>query len=219
MIKLDKGSHDTLSRVPTTDEPCEVCLFEAYNLLRPLSEWEWFYVTDACPADVSEVLWTFGISLNDMLSYEKRQQLKRYLPNGESPLADTHADERDRVRTQLIRDWSRNVVAPMWQALHDAPKTNLDSILAGYANTGIAQAVNRSAKSLGDTTYGADQGPTIIVGATQAYADEHAGFRQYSPEWYEKYEQAETQLTEFLASTVAAMEDSAIHLFDTIIHP
>ena len=100
-IKLVKGSgHDCADGAG--------CLFEWFNYLtRQVS-------TDSRPADVSPVLHTFGMRLNDALPNDKRQLLARYLPNGSSPLAGTYQDGKDETRGYIALDWLIRTYTPAW---------------------------------------------------------------------------------------------------------
>ena len=112
-LRLAKGSH--ADGPPPGDPDCEMCLFEAYNVLlvppdrRPDAE-----LTDDRPADVSPVLHAFGMRLNDILDDDRRQQLKIYLPNGVSPLAGTYRDGLDETRQWMAADWAVRTALPIW---------------------------------------------------------------------------------------------------------
>jgi hypothetical protein len=103
VIRLAKGSHP--------DQACddaERCLFEWYNWLTRQAH------TDSCPPGVSPVLHQFGMSLNDALPDDTRQQLARFLPNGTSPLAGTAGDGKDETRGFLALDWLIRTYLPAW---------------------------------------------------------------------------------------------------------
>jgi hypothetical protein len=86
----------------------EACLFEWFNWLTIRQS------TDNRPADVSPVLYQYGMSLNDALPDDKRQQLARFLPNGISPLSGTYGDGKDETRCYMALDWLIRICAPAW---------------------------------------------------------------------------------------------------------
>jgi len=104
-ITLARGSH----RAPAPDcaNP-QRCLFEAYNWLDRREH------TDACPRGVSPVLHAYGMRLNDALPDDRRQELRRYLPNGTSPLAGTAKDGKDTTRGYIALDWLIRISTPAW---------------------------------------------------------------------------------------------------------
>ncbi|HYS37044.1 MAG TPA: hypothetical protein VEO01_15600, partial [Pseudonocardiaceae bacterium] len=110
-IHLAKGSHS--GSIP--EEPdCEVCFFEAYNLLTLPPGLANPIITDKRPPDVSLVLHRFGMRLNDVLPDDRRQTLKVYLPNGRSSLAGTVSDGLDDVRRWMAADWAVRTATPAW---------------------------------------------------------------------------------------------------------
>ena len=101
-ITLAKGSHDG-----DCDDP-QRCLFEWYNWLTRQKH------TDSCPPGVSPVLHAYGVQLNDALPDDKRQQLKRFLPNGADRLAGTASDGLDETRGYIALDWLIRTWTPAW---------------------------------------------------------------------------------------------------------
>ena len=104
-ITLAKGSH------PAPPDDCdnpERCLFEAYNWIVRQRH------TDGRPPGVSPVLHTFGMRLNDILPDDRRQELKRFLPNGADRLAGTESDGKDETRGYIAFDWLIRTCTPMW---------------------------------------------------------------------------------------------------------
>src|SRR6516165_2280351 len=99
-LTLAKGAHAT----------CDdgMCLFEAYNQITRHRQ------TDACPPGVSPVLHVYGLRLNDALPDDRRQELKRYLPNGADVLAGTADDGLDETRAWMALDWLIRTYAPAW---------------------------------------------------------------------------------------------------------
>jgi len=104
-ITLARGSHP--APAPDCDDP-QRCLFEAYNWLAREQH------TDACPPGVSPVLHAYGMRLNDALPDDRRQELRRYLPNGTSPLAGTAKDGKDTTRGYIALDWLIRTSTPAW---------------------------------------------------------------------------------------------------------
>jgi hypothetical protein len=105
-ITLAKGAHPR-------DGDCgnpERCLFEWYNWLTRQRH------TDACPPGVSRVLHAFGMRLNDRLPDTKRQELKRFLPNGTDRLAGTAHDGKDETRALIAANWALHTGARAWLA-------------------------------------------------------------------------------------------------------
>ena len=92
-ITLAKGDHDG-----DCDNP-ERCLFEWYNWLTRQQH------TDSCPPGVSPVLCAYGVRLNDCLPDDRRQELRRFLPNGDDRLAGTAGDGKDETRSLIALDW------------------------------------------------------------------------------------------------------------------
>lgn len=114
-LQLAEGSHD--NGPPPSDPNCQMCLFEAYNLLTvgPVDTTD-SGLTDDRPTDVSEVLHAFGIRLNDSLPDHRRQELKRFLPDtsGRSLLSDTAGDGLDETRSYMALDWLIRTYTPAW---------------------------------------------------------------------------------------------------------
>jgi hypothetical protein len=144
-ITLAKGAHH-----PPGDD-CgnpQRCLFEWYNWLTRRQH------TDACPPGVSPVLHQFGIRLNDVLGDAKRQDLVRFLPNGQDRLAGTEHDGKDETRGYMALDWLIRTYTPAWldlagltaeaAALRDLRRIS-DLVAAQSAGPLVLEAVAKSA--------------------------------------------------------------------------
>jgi hypothetical protein len=101
-ITLARGSH------PADCSDPEMCLFEAYNVITRDRH------TDSRPPGVSGVLHQFGMSLNDVLPDDRRQELKRFLPNGADRLAGTESDGKDETRSYIALDWFIRTYTSAW---------------------------------------------------------------------------------------------------------
>lgn len=100
-ITLARGNH------PAPPDDCgnpQRCLFEWYNWLTRATH------TAARPP----VLHTFGMRLNDILPDDRRQELVRFLPNGEDRLAGTEHDGKDETRGYIALDWLIRTYTPTW---------------------------------------------------------------------------------------------------------
>jgi len=159
-ITLAKGQH-----AGDCDDP-ERCLFEWYNFLARAEH------TDRCPPGVSPVLHVFGMRLNDALPDDRRQELRRYLPNGTSPLAGTAADGKDTARAWIAADWVIRTVVPAWLELagldSDAEKLRQLPRVDGAEVARGARVTIRAAK---DNAYAAR---TEAWKKIRAYADADA---------------------------------------------
>ena len=176
-LVLAKGSHDS----------CEdgVCLYEAYNVLARAKH------TDDCPDDVSRVLHTYGMRLNDALGDDKRQLLKKYLPDaqGVSLLSGTRDDGLDETRSYMALDWLIRTYTPAW----------LD--LAGLSAE--AQKL-RELRRIVDLVAAQQAGPVVREASERAYAA-----------WAAAGAAARARLQ----PTVDTLQDSAITLFEQMIRP
>lgn len=106
-LVLEKGSHSC--------EEDGACFMEARALILGQVK------TDDPPAGVSPLLHQFGLSLNDALADDRRQELKRFLPReGVDPLAGTAGDGRDEVRSFLATDWLIRTLTPAFVELRPA---------------------------------------------------------------------------------------------------
>jgi hypothetical protein len=94
-LHLDQGEHDTREE--------GVCLLEAVA---------WYAGEDHSdmPVCVSPVLRTFGTRLNDVLSDERRQELRPLIPR----LVGTASDGLDEVRSYMALDWLVRTYTPAW---------------------------------------------------------------------------------------------------------
>jgi hypothetical protein len=104
-ITLAYGSHDA---PPADCDNPQRCLFEWYNWLTRRAH------TDARPPGVSPALHVFGMRLNDCLPGDRRQELRRFLPNGEDRLAGTENDGREETRGLLALNWLIRTYLPAW---------------------------------------------------------------------------------------------------------
>ena len=105
-ITLARGAHPEQGECADPER----CLFEWYNWLTRHQH------TDSCPPGVSPVLHTFGMRLNDRLPDAKRQQLRKFLPNGTDPLAGTANDGFDETRVLIAANWALHSGARAWLA-------------------------------------------------------------------------------------------------------
>ena len=181
-ITLAKGNHDDCGNP-------ERCLFEWYNYLTRSKH------TDSCPPGVSPVLHAYGMRLNDALPDDRRQLLKRYLPNGADVLAGTASDGRDETRSYIALDWLIRTWTPAW----------LD--LAGLA----AEAASlRDLRRIADSIAAQAAGP-VISNAREKSAAAWDAARAAAKD------AAGAAAGAALAPTVALLQDSAIALYDVLI--
>ena len=206
-ITLAKGNHDA-----TCDNP-ERCLFEWYNYLTRHQH------TDACPPGVSPVLHVYGMRLNDCLPDDRRQELKRYLPNGQDTLAGTASDGKDETRSCIALDWLIRTWTPAWLDLAGltAEATALrelrrvaDSVAAQAAGPVVRQAREKSAAAwaaAGDAARDAARAAArdAAWAAARDAARDAAG------------DAAGAAARAKLAPTVAELQASAIALYDVLI--
>jgi hypothetical protein len=143
-ITLAKGNHDAAECADG-----QRCLFEWYNWLTRQQD------TDACPPGVSPVLHIYGMRLNDALPDDRRQDLKRYLPNGTSPLAGTADDGLDAPRSYMTLDWLIRTYTPAW----------LD--LAGLGEEATAL---RDLRRIADLVAAQSAGPVVLQASEKAAA-------------------------------------------------
>ena len=197
-ITLAKGAH------PDCDDP-QRCLFEAYNWLDRGQH------TDSCPPGVSRVLHTFGMRLNDALPDEARQELKRYLPNGTSPLAGTAGDGKDETRSYIALDWLIRTYTPAWldltglteeaAALRDLRR--IADLVAAQSAGPVVRDASTKAAAAGDAAGAAARAAAWAAARDAAWAA--AGAAAGAAAWAK------------LAPTVAELQQSAIDLYDVLI--
>ena len=137
-IILAKGSHSGDCADP------QRCLFEWYNWLTRQQH------TDDRPPGVSSILHRFGMSLNDLLPDDTRQQLTRFLPNGADRLAGTASDGKDETRGYLALDWLIRVYLPAWLDLAGLGEAALLRALAPVADLDAARAAGLVVRSARD---------------------------------------------------------------------
>ncbi len=177
-IVLAKGSHDGGCENP------ERCLFEWFNWLARREH------TDDCPPDVSRVLHTFGMRLNDVLPDDRRQELKALLPRPDrpSPLAGTRY-RLDVTRSYMALDWLIRTWTPTW----------LD--LAGLTDEATAL---RNLRRIVDLVAAQQAGPVVRDAQVKAAAARAA---------------AGDAAWAALGPTVDILQTSAIELFTAMIRP
>ena len=114
-LVLRSGSHSDFEGF-TVNPP--VCLWEAIGMSRNLNQ------TSDCPEDVSEILFLFTVSMNDMLPEARRQRLKDYrqslLNTSGNPVADSKV-------MYLAADWLVRTYLPamLWVAGFEVPSEAL----------------------------------------------------------------------------------------------
>lgn len=149
------------------------------------------------PKCTSPVLTTCGINLNDVLPDDKRQQLVPFVPR----MVGTRGDGLDETRSYLALDWLIRTYTPTW----------LD--LAGL--TVEAQAL-RDLRRIVDLVSAQAAGPVVRAGAEKARAARAAAG---DAAWNAAGAAAWAAAWDALAPTIAALQDSAITLLDTMIAP
>jgi hypothetical protein len=155
-LTLAKGAHDC-------DDPA-ACLMEARALLLGRKK------TDDRPPGTSPILHNFGISLNDAMADEKRQQLKRFLPrDGVDPLGGTEGDGQDEARGYLALDWLVRTYTPAFLDLRPE--------LAGVA------AELRSLRRIVDLSAAQSAGPVVRSAKSKATAGDTAGAAVRDAAW------------------------------------
>ena len=204
-ITLAKGSHEDQD---TCDNP-ERCLFEWYNWLAHAKH------TDARPPAVSAVLHTFGMRLNDILPDDRRQDLKRFLPNGTDHLAGTEGDGKDEIRGYIALDWLIRTYTVAWLDLagladEAAALQELEPIRHMEAAQAAGPAVRRArdkAVAAGDAARAAARAAAWAAAGAAARdaARDAAGAAAGDAARAE------------LAPTVTLLQASAIELYDTLI--
>ena len=185
-ITLAKGNHDAAECAGG-----QRCLFEWYNFLTRQRD------TDACPPGVSPVLHVFGMRLNDALPDDRRQELKRFLPNGEDRLAGTAGDGLDETRSYLALDWLIRTYTPAF----------LD--LAGLS---AEAAALRNLRRVADLAAAQAAGPVVREASTKAAAARAAA---RAAAW----DAARAAAWDVLKPTVSQLQDSAIALYGQMIRP
>ena len=185
-ITLARGGHEA------PPEDCgnpERCLFEWYNWLTRQVH------TDGCPPGVSPVLHTFGMRLNDVLPDDRRQDLKRFLPNGTNRLAGTADDGKDETRGYIALDWLIRTWTPAW---------------LGLAGLTAEAAALRDLRRITDLVAAQSAGPAVREASSKAAA---AGAAAGDAAWDAARDAARAKL----APTITQLQTSAIALYDTLI--
>jgi len=190
-ITLASGSHP--APAPDCANP-QRCLFEAYNWLDRREH------TDACPRGVSPVLHAYGMRLNDALPDDRRQELRRYLPNGTSPLAGTAKDGKDTTRGYIALDWLIRISTPAWLDLAgltaDAAALRDLRRVDGSAAVKAAGPVVRDARG---------HAAAAAADADAAYTDAYAAAAAYTDAAYAAAAAAaDTAYTAYTAADAAA---------------
>ena len=238
-IILAKGSHDHRG-----DDDCgnpQRCFYEWYNWITRQEH------TDDRPPGVSPVLHQFGMSLNDCLPDDRRQQLVRFLPNGADRLAGTEHDGKDEARGYLALDWLIRVHVPAWlelagltaeaAALRDLRRID-DLAAAEAAGPVMREASSKAAAAwdaAGDAAWAAagaaagdaawDAAWAAAWAAARDAAGAAAGAAAWAAAWAAAraaagaaaWAAARAAADKRLAPTVAALQDRAVALYDAMI--
>ena len=186
VIVLAKGSH------PAPPQACgnpERCYWEWYNWLTRQQH------TDGRPSTVSTVLWHFGMSLNDVLPDDRRQELVRFLPHGADRVAGTADDGKDETRGYIALDWLIRTYTPVWMDL------------AGLSEEATAL---RDLRRIADLVAAQSAGPVVIAARSKAAA-------AWDAAWDAAGDAARDAARDKLAPTVAELQTSAIALYDVLI--
>jgi hypothetical protein len=238
-IVLAKGGHDGLNLDPGDPGNCTACFFEWYNALRALPTDPGPALTDDCPRDVSRVLHTFGMRLNDALPDERRQELKRFLPDagGTSPLSGTHDDGFDEARSYLALDWLIRTYTPAWldlagltveaQQLRDLRRI-VDLVAAQQAGP-VVLSVQEKAHAAWDAAGDAAGNAAWAAAGNAAWAAawdaawDAAGNAAWAAAWAAAgnaaWAAAWAAAGDKLQPTVDLLQTSAIALFEQMIQP
>jgi hypothetical protein len=208
-ITLAKGAH---SAKQECDDP-ERCLFEWYNWLTRHQH------TDSRPPGVSPVLHQYGMSLNDILPDDRRQELTRFLPNGNDRLAGTEGDGKDETRGYIALDWLIRTYTPAWldlagltaeaTALRDLRRI-ADLVTAKDAGPVVRQASSKAAAAW-------DAAGAAAGSAAWAAAGSAAGSAAWVAARAAARAAAGAAARDKLAPTVAELQTSAIALYDQLI--
>jgi hypothetical protein len=230
-ITLAKGSHPE-------EQDCgdpQRCLFEWYNWLARDAH------THTCPPGVSPILHAFGMRLNDALPDDRRQDLKRYLPNGTSPLAGTAGDGLDETRSYMALDWLIRTYTPAFLDLAGLSEEAtalrglrrvVDLAAAQSADPVVRQASVKAAAAWGVAWAAAGDAAWAAAGAAAgdaagAAAGDAAGDAAWAVARAVARAAAGTgagtaardAAGDALAPTVTQLQDSAIALYDQMIAP
>jgi hypothetical protein len=193
------------------------------------------------PACVSPVLGVFGRNINDVLGDDKRQELKRFVPSSAAELANATPEQRagwilgtagdglDEQRSYMALDWLIRTWTPTWldlagltaeaQTLRDLRRI-VDLVAAQQAGPVVRAAGEKATErraaawaAAGDAAWAAagdaawDAAGAAAWAAAGAAAGDAAGAAAGDAAW------------DVLNPTVAALQDSAIALFATMIRP
>ena len=201
-ITLAKGQHETCAD--------GMCLFEAYNQITRREQ------TDACPPGVSPVLHIYGMRLNDVLPDDRRQELKRYLPNGTDVLAGTASDGLDGRRGWMALDWLIRVYAPAWLDLAGlAGEASALRNLAPVTDSATAEAARLAGAAAGDAARAAAWAAAGDAARDAARAAARAAARDAARAAARDAAGAAAWAAQ--APTVARLQDSAIALYADLI--
>jgi hypothetical protein len=227
-VVLARGKHDC-------GDP-QGCLFEFYNEILSYRK------TDSRPADVSAILHTFGMRLNDLLPDQRRQTLKEFLPQPErpSPLAGTFDDGLDEARGYLALDWLIRTYTPAWldlaglsaeaQQLRDLRRI-VDLVAAQAAGPVVRNASSRAAAAwaaagdaAGDAAWAAawaaaGDAAWAAAGAAGDAARAAAGDAAGAAARAAARAAAGDAAGDALQPTVDTLQESAIQLYRDMIHP
>jgi len=195
-ITLAKGNHQGNCENP------ERCLFEWYNWLTRQQH------TDSCPPGVSPVLHVYGMRLNDCLPDDRRQELRRFLPNGADRLAGTAGDGKDETRSLIALDWLIRTYLPAWldlARLDDAAAavralSRIDGMDAAHLAGPVVRAARDAARDAAwDAAWDAARDAARAAARAAAWAAARAAARAV------------------LAPVVTELQASAIALYDVLI--
>ena len=221
-IELNGGSHDSPD--------------EGHCLLEVVSMFAGEPFTDS-PKCVSQVLRSFGISLNDRWSNKQRQKLKQFIPL----LPGTADDGQDEARAYLALDWLIRVYTPTWLRLvpaltadadllaNQGPITSLDDL--GPTNEVMRNAVVDNAwKTTGVVAWSiartglaaardaAGEAAMLAAGEVAFIAARSAWIAARNAVWLATKEVWATSRAA-LTTTVETLQESALDLFARMINP
>ena len=186
-ITLAKGAHGSRAS--------GVCLMEA------VAWWAGKEHTDHPPC-VSPVLGTFGRNLNDVLPDDRRQYLRPLIPL----LPGTAGDGEDERRGYLALDWLIRTYTPAWLDL--AGLTAEATALRDLRR--IADLV--AAQAAGPVVHDARRKAAAAWAAAWDAAGAAAGAAARDAAWAAAWAAAWTAARDSLASTVSALQASAVEL-------
>jgi hypothetical protein len=214
-IRLGKGAHAPWigDQLPRSGPPA--CLMEAVAYVAG-EDW-----TDE-PACASPVLGMYGRSLNDVLSDDRRQQLRPLIPR----LIGTAGDGLDEQRGYLALDWLIRTWTPAWldlaglttEAAELRQLRRIVDLVAAQQAAPVVRAARERAHAAGDAAWDAAAGAAAWAAAWAA-----AGAAAWDAAWAAAGAAAgaaaRAAARDVLAPTVDQLQTSAIQLFTTMIRP